>query len=81
MIFKAIPATRFYEPDSPKPIDGITSTTRGHEITLRFLQPRTVVSGDRLRLSGSLDAEMKTDDLLCLVYDGASWHETSRVVK
>lgn len=81
MIFKANTAESYYEPNSTRPIDGITPTARGHEITLRFLQPRTVVSGGNLRLSGSLDAEVKTDDLLCLVFDGANWHETSRVVK
>lgn len=83
MIFKANSTESYYEPNSTRPIDGITATTRGHEITLRFLQPRTVVSGgnSNLRLSGSLDAEVKANDLLCLVFDGANWHETSRVVK
>lgn len=81
MIFKANSAESYYEPNSNRPIEGITGTQRGHEITLRFLKPRTVESNDGLRLSGSVDAEVATDDLMKLVYDGASWHETSRVVK
>lgn len=81
MIFKANTAESYYEPNSTRPIDGITATTRGHEIVLRFLQPRTVVSGGNIELSGRQNAEVKADDLLCLVFDGANWHETSRVVK
>lgn len=81
MIFKANRTESYYEPNSTRPIEGITATQRGHEITLRFLQPRTVESNDRLRLSGSVDAEVATDDLMKLVYDGARWHETARVVK
>lgn len=81
MIFKAVPTERYYEPNSTKPIDGITPTTRGHEIILKFLQPRTVVSNYNIRLSGSVSADVKADDVLCLVFDGTSWHETSRKVK
>ena len=81
MIFKATPTVSYYEPDSTKPIDGITPTQRGHEITLRFLQPRTVVSAGNIELSGRLSAAVGTGDILCLVFDGEKWHETSRVVK
>ena len=81
MIFKPNPAERYYEPNSTRIIDGIAPTTRGHEITLRFLQPRTVVSGGNIELSGRLDATVGTGDILCLVFDGTTWHETSRVVK
>lgn len=81
MIFKANSGERYYEPNSAKPIDGITETDRGHEITLRFLIGRTVVSGGNIRLSGSVNMLAKRDDLLCLVFDGLDWHETSRVVK
>lgn len=83
MIFKAKPNETYYEPNSPKPIDGIAGTSRGHEITLRFLQARKVVSdgNSNLRLSGSVEMEANKDDLLCLVFDGENWHETSRVVK
>lgn len=81
MIFKAKPTERYYEPNSPKPIDGIAATVRGHEITLRFLVARKVVSGGNISLSGSIDMAAKRNDLLCLVFDGEVWHETSRVVK
>lgn len=81
MIFKANTAESYYEPNSTRVIDGIAPTTRGHAITLRFLQPRTVESNAGLRLSGGVAAEVKADDILCLVFDGANWHETSRVVK
>lgn len=81
MIFKPNTAESYYEPNSTRVIDGIAPTTRGHEITLRFLQPRTVESNATLRLSGGVAAEVKADDILCLVFDGANWHETSRVVK
>lgn len=81
MIFKPNATESYYEPNSTRVIDGIAPTTRGHEITLRFLQPRTVVSGGNIELSGRQDAEVKTGDLLCLIFDGTTWHETSRVIK
>lgn len=72
----------FYEISGNTTINTFTATYPGHRITVQFSGAPTVSSSaGNIKLSGLSDMSATADDLLCLICDGSSWHETSRVVK
>lgn len=82
MRFRVTPDEKYYEPTEARPILNLSDTERGHEVTLQFKVATTVDSSrGNIRLSGLVDMETEPNHILCLVYDGTTWHETSRVVK
>lgn len=76
------PVCDFYSVTGNNTINNLSATYSGHKITLIFTGTPTVSSSaGNIKLSGLSDMSATADDLLCLIFDGTNWHETSRVVK
>lgn len=73
---------KVYKVSAGDKIDNISVAPAEREIVLRFTDSRTVVSEKgNVRLAGKQNMEGKVGDLLCLISDGTSWDETSRMVR
>lgn len=72
----------YYELTGNTTLNTLSASYEGHQITIKFSGAPTVSSSaGNIKLSGLVDMSATADDLLCLICDGTSWHETARVVK
>ena len=73
---------KVYPISAGEPISEVSPQAVDREIVLRFTDSRTVLSDKgNVRLSGKVDMKGNPGDLLCLISDGTSWDETSRMVR
>lgn len=73
---------KVYPISAGEPISEISPQAADREIVLRFTDSRSILSdAGNVRLSGKVDMKGNPGDLLCLISDGTSWDETSRMVR
>jgi hypothetical protein len=73
---------KVYPVAAGEPISEITPQAADREIVLRFTDSRSILNdAGNVRLSGKVDMKGNPGDLLCLISDGTSWDETSRMVR